>query len=259
MNDEKEVELRKRVEEEFCIVHRIGLRKEPFDLKSAMLNVDAHGKAMFEKVVANEDGALTVNILRTWDREKIERFALHLLGDEYQNQVTRLKERVTIEQDVAIKLGERATEFEFKVEALEAKLKEAAAIVDGLKGGRQGLAKIIKIRDEEIQSLELKKIEAWEEVAELNARLSQAEAGRKQLILDFRRRQSAFLREIWKLKPRLSHLMDVAGKMAEELKEVCKYVKAPCNMDTTDLQRLAMWKQNLFALAEWDGIKDGGK
>lgn len=30
---------------------------------------------------------LTIHILRNWDREKTERFAKHLLGSEYRNQI----------------------------------------------------------------------------------------------------------------------------------------------------------------------------
>jgi chromosome segregation ATPase len=130
-----------------------------------------------------------------------------------------------------------------RIKSLESRLKEAEAELE--KAWNVTLyateTELLKRQTEKIQSLE--------------QRLSQAEAERDKA------KKQALENGYFICKQRnvISHLMDVAGKMAEELKEVCKYVKAPCNMDTTDLQRLAMWKQNLFALAEWDGIKDGGK
>lgn len=36
------------------------------------------------KMTDNDDGRLTVHILRNWDREKTVRFAKHLLGDKCQ-------------------------------------------------------------------------------------------------------------------------------------------------------------------------------
>ncbi len=40
-----------------------------------------------------DEATLTVNILRTWSREQIERFALHLLGDEWQGLRASLQEK----------------------------------------------------------------------------------------------------------------------------------------------------------------------
>lgn len=34
-----------------------------------------------------EQDVITANILRHWDRDKIERFALHLLGSEYPTKL----------------------------------------------------------------------------------------------------------------------------------------------------------------------------
>lgn len=60
--------------------------------------------------VALFDGsALTVNILRLWDRDRIERFALHLLGDDWQG----LKAE-----------NERLQGYELRYKALEPKLRD---------------------------------------------------------------------------------------------------------------------------------------
>lgn len=40
-----------------------------------------------------DDSMLTVNILRSWDRARVERFALHLLGDDMQALVAEAEER----------------------------------------------------------------------------------------------------------------------------------------------------------------------
>ena len=39
---------------------------------------------ILQDIIFNKDAILTVNILRHWDREKIENFAKHLLGDKCQ-------------------------------------------------------------------------------------------------------------------------------------------------------------------------------
>ena len=55
------------------------------------------------------------------------------------------------------------------------------------------------------------------------------------------------------LKARLSHLMDVAGKMAGALKEIAD---GATDCDYLHSKRLCC-EVAKFALAEWDGIKDG--
>lgn len=49
---------------------------------------------MTELFITFDEATLTVNILRSWDRETIKRFALHLLGDAYQDERTRAKAAV---------------------------------------------------------------------------------------------------------------------------------------------------------------------
>jgi hypothetical protein len=44
-------------------------------------------KAQLQAYAGNDNSILTRHILMKWDREKIERFALHLLGDEWQEKV----------------------------------------------------------------------------------------------------------------------------------------------------------------------------
>lgn len=52
-------------------------------LKAKVIELERQIGSLFE------GSTLTVNILRLWDRDRIERFALHLLGDEWQAKAAR--------------------------------------------------------------------------------------------------------------------------------------------------------------------------
>jgi len=70
---------------------------------------------------------------------------------------------------------------------------------------------------------------------------------------------SSLMEENAELKTRLSHLMDVAGKMAGALKKCeCLYYIHDCEDHARD-RKDGKWCERCLALAEWDGIKDGGK
>ena len=45
-----------------------------------------------------DETTLTVNILRWWPREQIERFALHLLGDKWQEEAEELRQLRPLEE-----------------------------------------------------------------------------------------------------------------------------------------------------------------
>ena len=52
-----------------------------------------------EELLENKNSVLTVNILRSWDREKIEKFALHLLGDQWQGKSVECDARVELTEE----------------------------------------------------------------------------------------------------------------------------------------------------------------
>lgn len=84
-----------------------------------------------------EGSALTVNILRLWDRDRIERFALHLLGDEWQG--------LKAETD---RLNKRLLELHTAVgEALPSGLSISGSPIDALRVMRAEIDRLKEWRD----------------------------------------------------------------------------------------------------------------
>jgi predicted RNase H-like nuclease (RuvC/YqgF family) len=111
-----------------------------------------------------------------------------------------------------------------KIKSLESRLKEAE-------------------KNLEIERLGWKTI-----VEERDKRLSQAEAelrDNKSFGRGLAQACDSLRADNKSLEARLSHLMDVAGKMAKALDEI----------EDED----GLYKRHKLALAEWDGIKEGGK
>ena len=116
--------------------------------------------------------------------------------------------------------------------SLESRLKEAEQYSNGYRKACNNLNKRLEVADFEMKSLE--------------HRLSQAEATIHWVTAGEARK------EILSIEARLSHLMDVAGKMAGALEQV---VKCPIH----SVMSCCCQKYAQSASAEWDGIKDGGK
>lgn len=57
----------------------------PADLERRIADAISAAERRGAEMLLGDDPTLTVNILRAWDRDRIERFCLHLLGDAYQN------------------------------------------------------------------------------------------------------------------------------------------------------------------------------
>ena len=57
-----------------------------------------------QELIPFTEAGLTVNILRAWPRDKIERFALHLFGDKWQERIAEVErlrtERSNLESDL---------------------------------------------------------------------------------------------------------------------------------------------------------------
>ena len=128
---------------------------------------------------------------------------------------------------------------------LEQRLSQAEALLENnqknLEQERQGWTKTVQSLEQRLEQSEMKNIAAYANCNELNKRLSQAEAElqkHKDETLDgdcercdydsFLRYMNEKDREIYHLIQRLSHLMDVAGKMAGALERVVTVCYAQC-------------------------------
>ena len=80
--------------------------EKPYDLSGA-ITAALNGTGSY--------AVLTTNILRMWNRERIERFALHLLGDKAQQEVER-------QSRIAVEFAKAATDNADRVRDLEGRL-----------------------------------------------------------------------------------------------------------------------------------------
>ena len=120
--------------------------------------------------------------------------------------------------------------------SLESRLKEAEQYSNGYRKACNNLNKRLEVADFEMKSLE--------------HRLSQAEATIHWVTAGEARK------EILSIEARLSHLMDVAGKMAEALELTRKHIEDRLWEGEGDYsQEVEIVDKAKLALAEWDGIK----
>ena len=156
-------------------------------------------------------------------------------------------------------------------QSLSSRLKESEAENEKLKKEIQRMHDAAEVSYHDLKSrlkeaeknLEIERL-GWKTIVEeRDLRLSQAEAENETLKLCLKNSNALIAdgadeaeKIVGRLQKRLSHLMDVAGKMAGALEEIiCAEV---CMCDPMSKGVCEIQKSKL-ALAEWDGIKDGGK
>jgi len=88
------------------------------------------------------EAALVANILRTWDKVRIERFALHLLGDNYEAGIAKLRAELAAAQ-------KQVKEYEEQLIASDTQYYQKwTKSQQQLREREEQLAKIIKMCDE---------------------------------------------------------------------------------------------------------------